>query len=235
MSTDETCRPEEGLEPLLEVLGHRFRRPELLWRALTHPSAAGNGAREYQRLEFLGDRVLGLIVAELLMQHFPAAAEGSLSMRSVALVRAETLADVAVEIGLGKHLILAKGEDEAGGRTNPALLADACEAVIAALYLDGGLEAAAGFVKAYWSPRLTAPAEPPRDAKTLLQEWAQARGKPLPEYRTVARAGPPHSPTFTVEARVEGLPPARAAGPSKRIAEQAAAGLLLDAAGEGDG
>ncbi len=210
-------------------LGHRFARPALLVRALTHPSAASRrGARDdsYERLEFLGDRVLGLIVADLLLARFPAEDEGALAVRLGELVRRETLAEVAAELGLAAYLRLAKGEEAAGERGNPALLANACEAVIGALYLDGGLAIARGLVEPLWAPRLEAAAEPPQDAKTALQEWAQARGLALPRYREVKRVGPPHEPHFTVEARVEGREPTLGEGRSKRLAEQAAAARL---------
>lgn len=220
---------ERSLIELSKALGHPFRQPAFLAEALTHPSVAGRAAHGYQRLEFLGDRVLGLVVADLLFRRYPDDDEGALSRRHAALVRADTLADVAEAIDLGAYLALSAGEASAGARGNRALLADACEAVIGALYVDGGLAAAAAFIERHWSARLAAD-EPARDAKTALQEWAQGRGLPLPDYRTLSRTGPDHAPLFTVEARVEGLTPATAEGPSKRAAEQAAAALLLAAA-----
>ena len=213
-----------------EHLGHGFARPELLTRALTHPSAATrrDGIDDsYERLEFLGDRVLGLIVADLLMARFPREAEGALALRHAELVRRETLAEVAREIGLDDYLRLAKGEEAAGERQNPALLANACEAVIGALYLDGGLPVAWAFVERLWAARLEADVRPPQDAKTALQEWAQARALGLPKYREVGREGPAHEPYFTLEVAVEGQEPARGEGRSKRLAEQAAAARLL--------
>ena len=215
---------------LAERLGHGFARPELLARALTHPSAAlrRDGIDDsYERLEFLGDRVLGLIVADLLMARFPREAEGALALRHAELVRRETLAEVAGEIGLEDYLRLAKGEEAAGERQNPALLANACEAVIGALYLDGGLAVAWAFVERLWAARLEADARPPQDAKTALQEWAQARALRLPKYREVGRKGPAHEPYFTLEVEVGGQQPARGEGRSKRLAEQAAAARLL--------
>ncbi len=215
---------------LAEHLGHGFARPELLTRALTHPSAATrqDGIDDsYERLEFLGDRVLGLIVADLLMARFPQEAEGALALRHAELVRRETLAEVAREIGLDDYLRLAKGEEAAGERQNPALLANACEAVIAALYLDGGLPVAWAFVERLWAARLEADVRPPQDAKTALQEWAQGRALGLPNYREVGREGPAHEPHFTLEVAVEGQEPARGEGRSKRLAEQAAAARLL--------
>ena len=215
---------------LAERLSHEFARPELLARALTHPSAATrrDGIDDsYERLEFLGDRVLGLIVADLLMVRFPREAEGALALRHAELVRRETLAEVAREIGLDDYLRLAKGEEAAGERQNPALLANACEAVIGALYLDGGLPVAWAFVERLWAARLEADVRPPQDAKTALQEWAQGRALGLPKYREIGREGPAHEPYFTLEVAVEGQEPVRGEGRSKRLAEQAAAARLL--------
>jgi ribonuclease III len=218
------------LKALEEALGHRFKRGELLEQALTHRSAVrarGPASDAYERLEFLGDRVLGLLVAELLMQRFAHEQEGELTRRHTALVRRDSLVRVAREIELGTHLKLSKGEAQAGSRASPALLADACEAVIAALYLDGGIDAARPFIERYWIPLLEADAIPPRDAKTAIQEWAQGQKLPLPAYRVVASEGPSHKPMFTIEITVKGLPPVEAKGRSKRAAEQEAAQELL--------
>lgn len=215
---------------LLKVLGHRFDRPELLLEALTHPSStggAGQDAPNYERLEFLGDRVLGLILADILLKRYTGEREGALARRHAELVRRETLAAVARNMNLGAHIRLSKGERAAGGRENAAILADCCEAVIAALYLDGGLEAAAHFIEARWAQMLEDAGAPPIDAKTELQEWAQERGLPLPVYRTTSSTGPAHNPTFSVEASVEGLPVVVASGGSKRVAEKVAAAELL--------
>lgn len=223
-----------ALAPLVEALGHRFERGELLTEALTHPSARarrGASRRGYERLEFLGDRVLGLIVAELLWRRFPDEAEGALTQRHTSLVRREALTKVAKAVGLGDHIILSAGEAAAGARANPSVLADVCEAVIAALYLDGGLPVAMRFVERWWEPALTKLGAPPRDPKTSLQEWAQGRGRPLPIYSTVAVEGPAHRRVFTVTVTVDGLPPATASGSSKRAAEAAAAAAALDAIG----
>jgi len=212
------------------LLGHRFGRPELAHEALIHSSAAqGSSGRpaSYERLEFLGDRVLGLVVAHLLFERFAGESEGHLARRHAELVRKETLARVAAEIGLGRHIRLSRGEAEAGGRDNPAILADVCEAVIAALFLDGGFEAAAAFVRRHWAALIEEDLTPPKDAKTALQEWAQGRGLDLPAYREVDREGPPHAPLFRVEVSIAGEAPEVASGPSKRAAEQAAAGALL--------
>jgi len=212
---------------LAKALGHRFAKPELLAEALTHPSATkrrGPGPHGYERLEFLGDRVLGVIVAELLWHRFPEADEGELTRRHVSLVRRETLTKVATTLGLGAHLNAA-GDDSM--RANPGVLADLCEAVIAALYIDGGLEAARRFVERNWGGRLlAAAAQPPSDPKTALQEWAQARGPDLPAYQVVSREGPPHSPVFVIAVAVGGKTGTGTAG-TKRAAEQAAASDLL--------
>jgi ribonuclease-3 len=214
------------------ALGHRFEQPELLDQALTHSSAshlAGPrraGSRSYERLEFLGDRVLGLVVAEMLLAAYPEEPEGDLARRHADLVRKESLAAVANEIDLAQHIRLPAIE-ERSARSNPSLLADVCEAVIAALYLDGGFAVAQGFVKRLWAPRMAASVAPPKDPKTALQEWAQGRGRKLPSYRLVRSDGPPHQPVFTVAVEVEGVAAVEASGASKRQAEAAAATVLL--------
>ena len=224
-----------GAGRLEAVLGHRFDKPALLVEALTHPSAASRGVavrRGYERLEFLGDRVLGLVVAELLWHRFPQDDEGILTQRQVALVRRESLATVAREIQLGDFLVVSSGEESAGVRDNASVLADVCEAVIAALYLDGGLPAARRFIERHWALHL-ATARPPRDPKTALQEWAQARGLKLPTYTVVDTSGPPHRRRFTVAVEVAGAKAETASGASKREAEAAAAAVLLAALGGG--
>ncbi|QEX16731.1 ribonuclease 3 [Hypericibacter terrae] len=212
-------------------LGHVFDDKSLLLAALTHPSLAGlrggRGLGTYERLEFLGDRVLGLIVAEMLYRTFPQEDEGALARRFAELVRRESIARISGAIGLGRHLRLAASEAGSGGRDNPALLADAGEAVIAALYLDGGLEAARRFVEPAWRPLVAEEIIPPQDAKTALQEWAQGQGLALPVYALVSTAGPAHEPRFAVEVRVEGHGKATGSGKSKRAAEQAAAAAIL--------
>jgi ribonuclease-3 len=223
-----------GPDRLEAALGHRFEKRALLIEALTHPSAAPRDVaarRGYERLEFFGDRVLGFVVAEQLWQRFPRDDEGALTRRQVALVRRETLAMVAREIRLGEFLVVSSGEDMAGIRANASVLADVCEAVIAALYLDGGLVAVRGFVERYWAPHFDV-IQPPRDPKTALQEWAQARGLKLPTYKVVDTSGPPHRRRFTVTVTVAGVKPETASGGSKREAEAVAASTLLAALGE---
>lgn len=204
---------------LQDSLEHSFRDMELLERALTHTSAAATVNNE--RLEFLGDRVLGLIVAEMLLDKFPAENEGHIGRRFAELVRAETLTRVGRTVGIDAAL------NYAGKEANDGIVADAMEAVIAALYLDGGQPAASRFIARHWSPLIRTSDAPPRDAKTALQEWSQARGLGLPAYRDIARDGPDHDPLFTVEVAVSGSEPVRGQGNSKRAAEQVAAALLM--------
>lgn len=216
---------------LSQKLGHTFNRLELLQEALTHPSLASNKTRKkgvtpYERMEFLGDRVLGLIVAEWLYAKFPDSNEGDLAKRHAALVNREALRAVALEIDLGRYLKLARGEDTEGTRKNRVTLPDALEAVLGALYLDGGLSVAAAFIRQYWQKDIATP-EAPADSKTTLQEWAQGRSLPLPTYKVIDHSGPAHAPHFIIEATVKGFPPVQAVGDSKRAAEKLAATLLL--------
>jgi len=210
-------------------LGHRFADRSLLTEALTHSSATGRrrARRSNERLEFLGDRVLGLVIADLLISGYPDEVEGDLSRRHAALVRREALAEVAGDLGVAPWLVVGRSEEEAGGRANPALLANVVEALIGALYIDAGLEVAARFIQQHWLPRLEAMAVPPRDGKTALQEWAQSRGLGLPIYEVAAVAGPAHAPRFDVAVSLGDFAPCRAVAGSKRAAEQAAAEKLL--------
>lgn len=214
---------------LEKTIGYRFKNRELLDRSLTHISAVagGNRANSYQRLEFLGDHVLGLIISDMLFRAFPKADEGELSRRLADLVRREACADVARAIELGTALRLGSSESNAGGRMRTAILADVCEALVGAVYVDGGYNAAAKLVEHFWGERMRAPARPLRDAKTILQEWAQARGLPTPAYREVERTGPHHDPEFRVAVALPNREPAEGLGRSKRTAEQAAAAAML--------
>ncbi len=229
MATPQDSKPDPSV--LAEKLGHRFKQPKLLEGALTHPSLFGSRTRKkgsaYERLEFLGDRVLGLVIAEWLYETFPNAEEGEMAIRHASLVNRHALRGVAVTLGLGKFLRLARGENAESGRKNLATLPDAMEAVIGALYLDGGFEAARKFIHQYWQQGI-AVSEMPADPKTALQEWAQGQGLPLPAYRVVENSGPAHAPKFVVEASVKGIPPAIAEGNSKRDAQKAAAAKLLE-------
>ena len=208
-------------------LGHDFAKPEILVRAVTHSSMTSPHRDDNQRQEFLGDRVLGLVMAEALLFADVNAAEGLLAPRFNALVRKEACADVAREIDLGAVLKLGRSEMKSGGRRKEALLADGMEAVIAAVYQDGGFDAARAMVLRLWGARIHNVADDARDPKTALQEWAQARGENPPEYIEVARSGPDHQPIFTIEARLASGPFEAATAGSKRQAEQAAASALL--------
>jgi ribonuclease-3 len=219
------------LRALASRLGHEFRDPSLLVQAVTHASMSAPARPDNQRLEFLGDRVLGLVLAEALLAADTAAAEGQLAPRFNALVRKETCAAVARDLGLGDVLRLGRSETMSGGRRKEALLADAMEAVIAAIYLDAGFPAAKAAVLRLWGGRVAAVEEDARDAKTALQEWAQARGQTPPAYLELGREGPDHAPLFTIEARLADGTKASAKAPSKRQAEQAAAKALLDRVG----
>jgi ribonuclease-3 len=220
------------LDELESALGHRFRDRGLLLAALSHSSLGRKGAAAagFDRLEFLGDRVVGLAVADMLLDRFPDDGEGDIARRHARLVNRDSLARIARDIGLGPHLRLSPGETQSGGGDNPAVLADAFEAVIAALYRDAGMEAARACLVARFAPLVSEVAVPPRDAKTALQEWAQGKGLSLPEYRLLKMSGPAHKPHIAVEVCIEGLEPETAEGSSKRIAEQAAAAALLQRA-----
>jgi len=225
---------DAGLDVLEATLGHRFRDRAHLRLALTHISSItglqGTKARvrSYQRLEFLGDHVLGLVVSDMLFRAYPQAEEGELSRRLADLVCEDACADVARAMGLGPHLRLGSGEDRTGGRERPAILADVAEAVLAAVYLDAGFAAAEATVERFWRPRLSTPGSSARDAKTALQEWAQGRGLPPPHYRLVERSGPDHNPEFRIAVEVPGYTPVEATGPSKQNAQKSAAAAFLE-------
>lgn len=219
--------PSSKISELEERAGHAFSAPALLDMALTHASVVG-AKHNNERLEFLGDRVLGLVTSELLYRSFPDEKEGPLAKRLTALVRRDALAQVAEKLSLGAYMRLSAGETKAGGVQKETILADAVEALIGAIYLDGGLEAARKFIHAHWETMLAAGGAPPEDAKTKLQEWAQAQGLPLPHYRVLSRTGADHSPVFEVEVKVEGNGSARASAASKRAAEKAAAQKLIE-------
>jgi len=216
------------LKAFQDRLGHSFARPELLVTALTHASLSSATRSDNERLEFLGDRVLGLVMAEALLDADRAASEGQLAPRFNALVRKETCADVARQIDLGAVLKLGRSEMMSGGRRKDALLGDGMEAVIAAIYRDAGFGAAQKVIIKLWGKRITTVEEDARDPKTSLQEWAQARKLPPPKYVEVGRSGPDHAPEFTIEARLENGQSAQAKAGSKRQAEQTAAKSLLD-------
>ena len=218
---------ESNRARLRELTGHEFKDIDRLERALTHSSAGREGATHYERLEFLGDRVLGLLIAEMLHEKFPEAAEGELSVRLNALVNADTCADVADELRL--HEMIATGADvkRLTGKRMQNVRADVVESLIAAIYLEGGLDDARAFVRRYWEERSEGANSGRRDGKTELQEWAHARHMDAPEYRVVERSGPDHEPTFTVAVSLDGEKRATGRGRSKRIAEQEAAEAVL--------
>lgn len=215
------------LKALEQRIGHNFSKPEFLVRAVTHASISSSTRQDNQRLEFLGDRVLGLVMAEALLSADQGASEGQLAPRFNALVRKECCADVAREIALGEALKLGRSEMLSGGRRKEALLGDAMEALIASVYLDAGFEAARALVLRLWGARILQVEVDARDPKTSLQEWAQARGMPPPAYVQTARSGPDHQPIFTVEVVLEDGARETAQAGSKRAAEQQAARTLL--------
>ncbi len=218
------------LATLAARIGHTFSDLGLLRHALTHSSVRTKGrtSKDNEKLEFLGDRVLGLCVAEMLMQEYPEASEGELAPRLNRLVRKEMCASIADDDWeLGGSMIMSGSEDMSGGRAKMTILGNACEAVLGAIYLDGGFDAARDVIGRFWRPRLLGDDTIPLDAKTALQQWAQGRGLALPRYVESDRAGPDHAPSFAIRVEVEGLEPAQGEGPSKQIAEQAAADALL--------
>ena len=226
--------PSADIAAFARRLGHDFARPELLVRALTHGSIASPTRTDNQRLEFLGDRVLGLAMAEALLAADRGASEGQLAPRLNALVRGETCAEIAREIGLGEVLKLGRSEMLSGGRRKEALLADALEAVLAAVYLDAGWEAARALTLRLWGDRLRRVEPDARDAKTVLQEWAQAQGMPPPRYEMVDRSGPDHAPRFRIAVTLADGRAAEAEGAgTKRAIEQAAAQAMLGQLGDG--
>jgi ribonuclease-3 len=211
------------------ILGHVFKRPDLLQEALTHRSAAQGKGRKHasnERLEFIGDRVLGLTMAEWLAERFPREQEGELGRRLAYLVSQPVLAVVAETAGLAAALSVSPGEAKAGVAKRATVLADALEAALGALYLDGGLDVARDFVRRAWNDAMIEQADPPKDAKTALQEWAQKRGRELPVYEVTGQSGPPHAPEFVVTVTV-GTLDGIGSGGSKRAAEQLAAEALL--------
>lgn len=224
-------------DPAIELearIGYSFTDRDLFDRALTHASfgEGRKGVHSYERLEFLGDRVLGLMSAEALFRLFDNAAEGVLAPRFNALVNKEACAGVAREIELGEALKMGRSEERGGGRNKTSILGDACEALIAAIYLDGGRPAAQAFYDRFWGPRIEALTARPKDAKSMLQEWAARTGRGVPRYQLAERSGPDHRPIFTVEVTVTPLDPAIGEGGSKQAAERAAATALLTREGQ---
>ncbi|MFO1116934.1 MAG: ribonuclease III [Beijerinckiaceae bacterium] len=217
----------QDLTPLEARIGHRFLNIGLLRLALTHVSATGKRVDSYQRLEFLGDRVLGLVVADMLYEKFPDAPEGDLSRRLAELVRRETCVEIALEWDVAPLIRLGEGEAQSGGSNKAAILGDICESILGAVYLDGGFAAAAALVRRSFGARISQETPATRDPKSALQEWAQGRGLATPAYRLEERTGPDHQPRFRIAAVVAGFDPATGEGSSKRHAEQAAAEAFL--------
>lgn len=217
-------------DALEKTLGYSFRSRALLEEALTHPSLRihDRNRADYERLEFLGDAVLGLVIAKLIYSNYPGEREGELARRHAALVCGLATTQVARELELGRFLLMADGEQSSGGRENGANLEDACEALMGAVYLDGGLEAVEKIILRYWTPMADSLIEPPKDPKSALQEWAQGSGKPLPVYSLMSREGPDHALQFEVRVEVEGGQTATGSGSSKRAAEREAAEKLLE-------
>jgi ribonuclease-3 len=222
------------MNKLEQSINYQFNNKDLLQQALTHTSVSSESTSykgNYERLEFLGDAVLGLIISEFLVNYYRTEDEGLLAKRRAALICGDTIAKIATSLDIGNHVILTVGDINCGKRTNQAILENVLEALIGAIYLDGGLEVARQFVLQHWM-HIASNTEPPQqDAKTALQQWAQQHGKPIPIYVTINTKGPAHEPIFTVEVRVEGLQPLSAQGKSKRIAEREAARKLLAALG----
>lgn len=220
---------DAGLSELQERLGHRFSNLGLLEQALTHVSHSVNGDRgaSYQRLEFLGDRVLGLAIADMLFRRFPEAPEGQLSRALADLVRKETCASVGEAIGIGPNLRMGKGERKSGLARKTAVLGDACEAVLGAIYVDAGHAAADAVVRRLWADSMPDVQTAGADPKTMLQEWAHTKGLSEPRYAEIDRTGPDHAPVFRVMATVGGIAPCEGQGRSKRLAERAAAEAML--------
>lgn len=234
MSPDESDRVEDtfaaSLIACMGKLGYTFKNVTLLQTALTHTSAVSRGRAEassYERLEFVGDRVIGLVVAQSLFKAYAEAPAGEMNRRLSSLVRRETLAEVAQEVGIGPHIIMSPGEEDAGGREKPAILADVMEATLGAMYLDGGLPAVEPLVAHYWQHRLAQASTAQRDPKSALQEWSQSHNAGLPTYEVIARKGSDHAPEFVVSCAVMGQV-TKATGGSKRAAERAAAQSWLN-------
>lgn len=217
---------EQGsFEELQERIGYRFKNTASLKQALTHSSKSGSTNNE--RLEFLGDRVLNLVVAAALFELFPHENEGSLAKRHSALVQRRMLYEVGIALSLGNFIILSDAERMSGGAGNENIVSDATEAMLGAVFLDGGLEPARDIILRLWGGNIATLTDAHQDPKTELQEWVQARGLPLPAYEIVNRSGPDHAPVFDIEVRVQGYDPMTAEGPSRRHAEKEAARLML--------
>lgn len=210
-------------------IGYVFQNPLLFQQALTHPSALHTGHKnEFERLEFLGDRVLGLVIARWLFEEFPAEKEGDMAKRFTSLVRKETLVSTAESIGLDRAMVIKREKSPAHQKRLETMLADGCEALIGAVFLDGGFENAQSFIRRHWQPYLKSSPKPPSDPKSQLQEWVQAQGKEHPTYTVRETTGPAHAPRYIVEVCVQGLESVQGEGTSKQLAEKDAAKRMLE-------
>lgn len=220
---------DANLDRLQEILEYRFSDVDLLKRAITHTShvESNKGTYDFERLEFLGDAVLGMVISELLFTLFPDEQEGPLAQRKSALVCRDMLVEVAQQWQLQQKIRMSDREARSGGAKTETTLEDACEAILGAVYLDGGFEPARRLIRRVWEPLAYQERRPPKDAKTALQEWAQGRGLPLPEYAVTQQSGPAHKPLFTVQVQVKGEAPAEGRGKSKKQATTVAAQALL--------
>lgn len=210
---------------LYKNIGYKFQNEKLLEEAITHPSA--NEDFNYERLEFLGDSVLTFFVTEILMSKFKNESEGDLAKRRAAVINGKSLFEIAENIKIKTHLILSNSEERSGGRDNQKILENAMEAIVGALYLDAGIEETRSFIEKHWLPFIEKDITPPVDEKTYLQEWAQANGHSIPEYRISDKKGPDHNPHFTVVVKVGGFPECSGTGPSKKEAEKHAAANII--------
>jgi ribonuclease-3 len=218
--------PIQPLENLEKEIGHVFKNRDYLEKAVTHSSTGHD--KNYERLEFLGDRVLGLIIAQILYQKFPQEDEGDLAKRLSALVQGVTIARIAAHINLGSYVLFSDAERQAGGAANENILADVFEAVIGALYLDSGFEKCQNLIERLWADNFFEMKAPPRHPKTIVQEWAQGSGLPLPEYKIIGQRGPDHMPEFDVRLVIKGYPEIVAQGGSRQEAEKNAAQKFIE-------
>lgn len=218
---------EEKISTLEEKIGYYFRNKSLLVQSLTHPSTKKNqNTKDYERLEFLGDSVISLLISEILYQYFPFEDEGALAKRRASLVCRDGLAEVALIIGLGEYLILSTGEEQSGGRNNKANLENAFEALVAAIYVDNGLESARAFIDKFLKPIVFNSKEPPKDPKSKLQEWAQKQGMDLPKYEMVSITGPAHQPEITISLSIKDKSVTKNSSSRKEAERQAAEEML---------
>ncbi len=215
-----------SFQKIEEIIGYKFKDPHWLERALTHSST--NDEFSYQRLEFLGDRVLGLVIAHALFEEFKDENEGGLAKRHTALVQGSTLTTIGQAHDIGEHIILSEAERQSGGHMNENIISDVVESLLGAIYIDGGYAAAQAVILTLWGDTIKILEEAPQDPKTELQEWVQARGLGLPHYQIIEKTGPDHAPSFVIELKIEGEAPLTAQGTSRRQAEKIVAEKMLE-------